>query len=143
MVTEEGRRAHGKTGGPKNDELLGHHGSDRLSGGPGRDVLWGDWDPKSNNTSQRDILRGGAGNDFLYPSHGSTHTYGGPGDDYVWAYYGRGVIDCGPGRDTARVRFIGNRHRLRGCEIVKHFCGHGTRPDGGCYKPGEKPKGRR
>jgi hemolysin type calcium-binding protein len=27
------------TGGPDNDELLGHHGSDTLDGGPGRDTV--------------------------------------------------------------------------------------------------------
>ena len=36
---------HKKVGGPDNDELLGHHGSDRLFGGAGNDILWGDWDP--------------------------------------------------------------------------------------------------
>ena len=40
-----------KAGGPLNDELLGHHGSDRLSGKGGHDILWGDWDPKNNNST--------------------------------------------------------------------------------------------
>src|SRR6476661_564042 len=57
-------RNHRKTGGGANDELLGHHGSDRLDGGPGADILWGDWDPSNNNTRQRDVLAGGAGNDW-------------------------------------------------------------------------------
>jgi Ca2+-binding RTX toxin-like protein len=132
---------HKKTGGPDNDELLGHHGSDKLDGGDGNDILWGDWDPRNNNTRQHDILNGGKGNDWIYPSHGSTVVRGGPGKDYVWAYYGRGSIDCGPGNDTARVK-LGGPWKLHNCERVLHFCAFGSDGHGGCLKPGEKRKGR-
>jgi hypothetical protein len=125
-----------KTGGPDNDELLGHHGSDRIQGMAGKDVLWGDWDPKINNGRQRDVLRGGAGDDWIYPSHGRTVVDAGPGKDYVWAYYGSGTIDCGPGRDTARVR-LETKFRLRNCERIRHFCAFGSDGKGGCKKPGE------
>jgi hypothetical protein len=131
-------RGHNKTGGPANDELLGHHGSDKLNGGGGNDILWGDWDPSNNNTRQRDVLNGGAGNDWIYPSHGSTVVRGGPGNDYVWAYYGRGSIDCGPGKhDTARVK-LGGPWKVHNCERVLHFCAFGSDGHGGCLKPGEK-----
>jgi Ca2+-binding RTX toxin-like protein len=132
---------HKKTGGPDNDELLGHHGSDKLTGGDGHDILWGDWDPSNNNTRQRDVLNGGKGNDWIYPSHGSTVVRGGPGRDYVWAYYGRGSIDCGPGNDTARVKLNGP-WKVHNCERVLHFCAFGSDGHGGCLKPGEKRKGR-
>jgi Ca2+-binding RTX toxin-like protein len=131
-----------KLGGADNDELLGHHGSDRLSGAAGNDILWGDWDPSNNNTHQKDVLDGGPGNDWLYPSHGSTVVKGGAGKDYVWAYYGRGTIDCGPGKDTARVKLNGP-WKLRNCERVLHFCAFGSDGHGGCLKPGEKRKGIR
>ena len=131
--------SHSKTGGDDNDELLGHHGSDTVIGNAGNDILWGDWDPRNNNTHQRDVLRGGAGNDWLYPSHGRNTVLGGPGRDYIWAFYGRGVIDCGPGRDTVRVRMNG-AYRLRGCEVVNHFCAFGSNGHGGCLKPGEKAR---
>jgi hypothetical protein len=137
QVTSTGRGAHARSGTPKNDELLGHHGSDTLYGGAGKDVLWGDYDPNDNNTSQRDVLRGGAGDDFIYPSHGTTRVEGGPGRDYVWAYYGGGVIDCGPGRDRARVR-LHSGFKVRNCEIIGHFCSQGPDGHGGCLKPGEK-----
>ena len=136
-VTSEDRSARRKTGGDDNDELLGHHGSDRINGGPGHDVLWGDWDPRNNNTSQRDVLRGGAGNDWLYPSHGRTRVAGGPGDDRVWAFYGRGTIDCGPGKDQIRIRTNG-AFKHKNCETVRHFCAHGSNPDGSCKKPGAR-----
>jgi hypothetical protein len=125
-----------KGGGPDNDELLGHHGSDRISGAGGKDVIWGDWNPRNNTTRQRDVLRGGPGDDWIYPSHGSTRVDAGPGKDYVWAYYGRGVIDCGPGRDTARVR-LQTAFRVRHCERILHFCAFGSDGKGGCKKPGE------
>lgn len=133
---------HRKVGSPANDELLGHHGSDRLSGAGGHDILWGDWDPKNNNGRQRDRLSGGSGNDWLYPSHGRSIVRGGPGRDYVWAYYGRGTIDCGPGRDTARVR-LHSPWKVRNCERILHFCAHGSDGKGGCLRPGEKRPARR
>jgi hypothetical protein len=134
VMNNAGRK---KTGGAANDELLGHHGSDVLDGRAGHDVLWGDWDPKNNNTRQRDVLRGGAGNDFIYPSHGTTTVLAGPGKDYIWAFYGKGVIDCGPGYDTVRVRLNG-AFKLKHCEVVGHFCQFGADGHGGCLKPGEK-----
>ncbi len=133
---------HKKVGGPDNDELLGHHGSDRLFGGAGHDILWGDWDPSNNNTRQKDLLDGGPGNDWLYPSHGPTVVKGGPGKDYVWAYYGRGTIDCGPGNDTARVKLNGP-WKVRNCERILHFCAFGSDGHGGCLKPGEKKSATR
>lgn len=132
------RKDRTKVGGPKNDELLGHHGDERLSGGGGHDIIWGDWDPKGNTTRQRDTLSGGPGNDWLYPSHGRSIVRGGSGVDYIWAYYGRGTIDCGPGRDTVRVRTNG-AFKLSNCERVRHFCAHGENSRGQCLSPTGKP----
>lgn len=139
MVVEDSEQARIKRGGPRNDELLGHHGSDTLSGAGGHDVIWGDWDPKRNNTRQRDVLDGGPGNDWLYPSHGTRSIVkGGPGNDYVWAYYGKGTIDCGPGVDTARIRTTG-AFRTKNCEQIRHFCAHGENAAGLCLSPTGKP----
>jgi hypothetical protein len=129
--------SHAVVGGPDNDELLGHHGSDTLSGAGGNDILWGDWDPSNNNTRQRDVLRGGAGNDLIYPSHGPTRVDAGAGNDFIWAFYGKGTINCGAGNDTARVRENG-AFKLKGCEHVLHFCQFGSTSDGSCKKPGER-----
>ena len=128
---------YSQAGGPLNDELLGHHGTDRLDGRGGHDILWGDWDPRNNNGRQRDVLTGGPGNDWLYPSHGRTVVEGGSGNDRVWAFYGRGSIDCGPGRDTIRIR-MNDAFRHRNCEVIRHFCAHGSNGRGGCLKPGER-----
>lgn len=138
QVVEDSRTPRTKAGGPRNDELLGHHGSDTLSGKGGHDILWGDWDPLRNNTTQRDVLDGGPGNDWLYPSHGRSVVKGGPGIDYVWAYYGKGTIDCGPGIDTARVRTNG-AFTLKNCERVRHFCAHGENAKGQCLSPTGTP----
>src|SRR3954451_3069072 len=141
-VQEGGRSAHSHTGGPLNDELLGHHGSDTVDGAEGNDIIWGDWDPSNNNTGQRDTLDGGPGNDWIYPSHGNSRVQGGSGKDYVYAFYGRGVIDCGPGKDKARVRLV-NDYTVRNCETILHFCAFGSDGHGGCLKPGEHKLARR
>lgn len=134
--------SHAFVGGPDNDELLGHHGNDRIVGKGGKDVLWGDWDPANNTTRQKDVLDGGAGNDWIYTSHGRNTVRGGPGKDLVWAYYGRGTIDCGPGFDTLRIRLNYGGYRYKNCERIKNFCSFGSKPGnaGGCYKPGERPR---
>ena len=135
VLDSTGRNA---IGGPFNDELLGHHGTDVLDGGAGNDILWGDWDPANNNTVQRDVLNGGDGDDWIYPSHGTTRVDAGAGNDHIWAFYGKGTIDCGPGRgDVARVRENG-AFKTRNCERILHFCQFGSRSDGTCLKPGEK-----
>ena len=126
-----------KTGGALNDELLGHHGSDTIDGAGGNDILWGDWDPRNNNGTQRDVLHGRAGNDFIYPSHGRTRVTAGPGNDSIWAFYGRGTIDCGPGRDRVRIR-LNRAFQVRNCEVIGHFCAHGPDGNGGCLKPGRR-----
>jgi Ca2+-binding RTX toxin-like protein len=128
---------HQFTGTADNDELLGHHGDDTLVGGAGKDVLWGDWQA-SNPSNQTDVLRGGDGNDFLYPSHGKNNMYGGAGNDRIIAYYGHGLIDCGPGDDDyAQTRWQSSAYKVRNCERVRHFCAFGSKPNGDCKKPGE------
>ena len=131
-------RDHQRTGTEDNDELLGHHGNDKVVGLDGKDVLWGDWELAGNATNQSDVLRGGDGNDFLYPSHGKNLMYGGDGNDRIIAYYGHGLIDCGPGKkDYAQTRWQSNAYRVRNCEHIRHFCAFGSKPNGDCKKPGE------
>ena len=82
---------------PRNvhNELLGGHGSDTIYAGPVGDVLWGDYKPSGQSTTQHDVLIGGAGNDHFYASHGYNRIQAGGGDDWVKAHFGRGIIDCG------------------------------------------------
>jgi Ca2+-binding RTX toxin-like protein len=137
-MVRESAGTHKFVGTEDNDEMLGHHGDETLDGGAGRDVLWGDWDPKVNPSNQTDILRGGDNNDFIYPSHGKNNMYGGKGNDRIIAYYGHGLIDCGPGpRDFAQTRWMMNNYKVRNCEIIRHFCAFGSYPNGDCKKPGD------
>lgn len=130
-------RDHTREGTEDNDELLGHHGDDTLYGLAGKDVLWGDWE-KDNPSHQTDVMRGGDGNDFIYPSHGKNSMYGGRGNDRIIAYYGHGLIDCGPGtNDFAQTRWQRDDYRVRNCERIRHFCAYGSKPNGDCKKPGE------
>jgi|tagenome__1003787_1003787.scaffolds.fasta_scaffold20419708_2 hypothetical protein len=103
------------------NELLGGHGSDTLHAGPWGDVLWGDYKPSGQPTSQRDVIFGGAGRDFIYASHGKNTIKAGAGDDWLKAHYGRGSIDCGPGKDLLYISRKAQKHyKIRGCEKISH-----------------------
>jgi len=98
-----------------NDELLGLHGNDTLSGGPGHDILWGDQLPVGNNEWQHDVLDGGPGNDWIYSSHGHNDIKGGAGNDHIWGHFGHGTIDCGSGWDVVHTKRH-STYKLRNCE---------------------------
>lgn len=103
------------------NELLGGHGNDTLWAGPNGDVLWGDFKPSGQPTSQTDAIHGGAGDDFVYASHGRNDIDAGPGNDWIKAHYGRGVIDCGGGNDVLYISRRAQRgYTIRGCETVSH-----------------------
>ena len=103
------------------NELLDGHGSDTIYAGPWGDVLWGDYKPSGQGTSQSDRLYGGAGRDFVYASHGWNLIEAGAGNDWIKAHFGRGVVDCGPGIDTLYISRRAQKHyRIRGCERVSH-----------------------
>ena len=120
-------------GTSRSDELLGHHGSDALRGGDGIDVLWGDWDPAGQPTTQKDVIYGGNATDFIYGSHGYNDIHAGNGNDVIIVHYGRGRVDCGPGRDIYHVaRSRRSKYRFLHCEKVDY------RPEsvrGGPIKP--------
>jgi hypothetical protein len=106
---------------PRHNELLGGHGNDAIYAGPAGDVLWGDYKPSGQPTTQRDLIVGGDGRDFIYASHGTNTIQAGAGDDWLKAHYGRGSIDCGPGRDLLYVSRKAQKHyRITGCETISH-----------------------
>jgi Ca2+-binding RTX toxin-like protein len=95
-------------GGLGRDLLLGLAGSDCLFGGAGRDRLIGD--------EGNDSLDGGPGNDSISGGSGIDRIEGGTGNDRISAVdRRRDTIDCGPGRDTARVD---RGDRVKRCERV-------------------------
>lgn len=109
-------------GTSKSDQLLGHHGSDDIRGGDGSDVLWGDWDPKGQPTTQKDVIYGGNGTDFIFGSHGYNEIYGGNGNDVISVHYGRGRVDCGPGRDIYHVaRSRKSKYKFINCEKADYL----------------------
>jgi Tol biopolymer transport system component len=96
-------------GGDGNDRLSGSEGNDVLRGGNGKDTLTGD--------SGNDTLNGGAGNDKLTGGPGKNKYSGGAGVDNINAVNGKvETVDCGSGKDTARVD---RRDKVRGCEKVR------------------------
>jgi hypothetical protein len=103
------------------NELLGGHGNDTIFAGPWGDVLWADFKPSHQPSTQTDTLIGGPGRDFIYASHGANTINAGPGDDWVKAHFGRGTIDCGPGRDLLFISRRAQRHfAITGCERISH-----------------------
>ena len=109
------------TNRPGHNELLGGHGSDTIYAGPWGDVLWGDFKPSGQNSTQRDTIVGGPGNDFIYSSHGVNAIAAGGGDDFVKAHFGSGSIDCGGGRDKLFISRRAQHHfTIRGCETISH-----------------------
>ncbi|HKG36596.1 MAG TPA: hypothetical protein VKA89_09185, partial [Solirubrobacterales bacterium] len=113
-----GRCANRKAGGPGpdrlrgtrfGDRLLGRGGGDSLRGFGGRDCL--------NGGRGRDRLRGGKGADLLRGGPGRDVSRGGPGRDVLRARDGRpDLVDCGRGRDRARVD---REDVVRRCERVR------------------------
>jgi hypothetical protein len=105
----------------RHNELLGGHGDDTIVAGDAGDVIWGDYKPSGQPTTQVDHLDGGAGDDFIYASHGLNYIDTGAGSDTVHAHFGRGEIRCGSART---IVFISHRsrpgYRLVGCRRISY-----------------------
>jgi hypothetical protein len=103
------------------NELLGGHGNDTIYAGPWGDVIWADYKPSGQPTTQVDSIVGGADKDFIYASHGTNNIAAGGGNDFVKAHFGRGVIDCGGGNDILFVSRRAQRHyKIRHCDRISH-----------------------
>jgi Ca2+-binding RTX toxin-like protein len=103
------------------NELLGGHGNDTINAGNHGDVIWGDYKPSGQPTTQIDRLNGGPGNDFIYAGHGYNNIRAANGNDWVKAHYGRGIIDCGGGTDILYVsRRAQGGYKIRNCETISH-----------------------
>jgi Ca2+-binding RTX toxin-like protein len=114
-------------------ELLGWHGSDTLTGGNRSDVLWGDHDGTGQPTGQWDRMYGGDGSDFIYSSRGRNTIEGGNHNDAIKARYGRGVVNCGPGKDIVHIPKRRKRNwKFKNCEKFEYRTesqvGHGLKP---------------
>ena len=106
--------------------LLGGYGNDAIYAGRDGDVIWGDYQPSGQHTTERDWLHGGPGSDWIYSSHGHDVIWTGAGDDHVALDYGWGTVHCnGSGLKTLVMRPLKrNRHwRLIGCRHI-HIVTH-------------------
>jgi hypothetical protein len=99
------------------NELLGGNGDDTIYGGQAGDVIWGDYKPSGQPTTQVDRIYAGDGQNFIYTSHGTNYVYTGTGHTIVHAHFGRGVIHC---QSRAVVVYTTKRSgfRLPGCAHV-------------------------
>ncbi len=103
------------------NELLGGHGDDVIHAGPAGDVLWGDYKPSGQPTSQRDELDGGPAKDFIYASHGLNTITTGGGNDVVHAHFGHGSITCTGGSPRVYLsRKSRKRYSLHGCRRISY-----------------------
>ena len=105
----------------KHNELLGGHGNDTIRAGHVGDVLWGDYKPSGQPTTQVDRIYGGRGKDFIYASHGENLIYARGGADQIHAHFGHGAIYCGHGDVTV---FLSHRsrkvYRLHSCKRISY-----------------------
>ena len=105
----------------KHNELLGGHGSDKLFAGKVGDVLWGDYKPGGQPTTQVDRIYGGAGKDFIYASHGTNFIHADGGADQIHAHFGHGEIWCGGGNVTLFLSHKSRkRYKLHSCERISY-----------------------
>ena len=120
-------------GTSRSDELLGHHGSDDIRGGDGSGRPLGRLGSQgaAEHAEGHHLRR--QRTDFIYGSHGSNEIYAGNGNDVISVHYGRGRVDCGPGRDIYHVaRSRKSKYKFLHCEKVDY------RPEavrGGPLKP--------
>ena len=105
----------------KHNELLGGHGSDKIYAGKVGDVLWGDYRPGGQPTTQTDRIYGGQGKDFIYASHGANFIHAGGGADQIHAHFGHGEIWCGSGKVTLFLSHKSRkRYKLHSCERISY-----------------------
>ena len=104
-----GRLDHDVLFGLDGDDCInGEKGDDKLYGGAGDDVVDGN--------SGNDEIKGDGGDDRLVGGRGFNRYSGGDGNDLIYARNGRAeIVECGPGRDWAKVD---RRDKLRRCETV-------------------------
>lgn len=105
----------------KHNELLGGHGNDKIYAGNVGDVLWGDYKPGGQPTSQIDRIYGGKGKDFIYASHGANYIHTGGGADQIHAHFGHGAIWCEGGSPTVFLSHKSRRgYQLHGCRHISY-----------------------
>jgi hypothetical protein len=103
------------------NELLGGHGNNIIHAGPNGDVIWGDFEPSGDPTTQVNHLYGGPGNDIIYAAHGTNYIWAGGGSDIIHAHFGGGTIHCQSGSAHVFISHLSRHHyKLFGCHWITY-----------------------
>jgi len=86
-------------GGLIKGDIIGGLGDDTITGGDGRDVIYGD-SVSGDTSGGADVLSGGYGDDLINAGYGNDTVYGNQGDDVLYGNQGSDWIHGGQGNDT-------------------------------------------
>jgi hypothetical protein len=105
--------------------LLGGYGNDTIIGGDHGDVIWADYHPSGEPSSQLALIRGGNGRNVIYANDTRDYVWTGTNPrTVVHAHVSgiSGVIHCQSAGVLVYLSVVSERHfKLEGCKHISHY----------------------
>jgi hypothetical protein len=105
--------------------LLGGYGNDTIIGGDHGDVIWADYHPSGEPSSQTAVIRAGSGRNVIYANDTRDYVWTGTNPrTVVHAHVSgiSGVIHCQAAGIVVYLSTVSERHfTLDGCKHISHF----------------------
>jgi RTX calcium-binding nonapeptide repeat (4 copies) len=105
--------------------LLGGYGNDTIVGGNSGDVIWGDYHPNGEPSSQTAVIEAGNGRNVIYANDTRDYVWTGTNSHtVVHAHVSgiSGVIHCQSPGIVVYLSSVSERHfKLDGCRRISHF----------------------
>ena len=105
--------------------LLGGYGNDTIIGGDHGDVIWADYHPSGEPSSQTAHIRGGNGRNVIYANDTRDYVWTGTNPrTVVHAHVSgiSGVIHCQSAGIVVYLSTVSERHfALEGCKHISHY----------------------